>query len=96
MPVTVRVEVPTSDPTPEAAFSVIVLLPFPGAAMVVGKQVAVTPLGSPLTAKAIAALNPFSAAVITLIDVVPPRFMLALLTPGATENAGVRTVRRTG
>jgi hypothetical protein len=63
----------------EAAASVKVLLPLPGAAMLDGEKLAVTPLGTPLTARAMAALNPVPPTVVVVIGTDPPRATLALV-----------------
>jgi len=49
-----------------------VLLPLPGAAMLVGARLAVTPLGSPLTDRAMAELNPLPLVVVKVIFPDPP------------------------
>ena len=56
----------------EAAASLSALLPLPGAATLEGANVAVTPVGAPLTDSAIAELNPFTRAVVKVICVEPP------------------------
>jgi hypothetical protein len=60
--VTVRVETPGAAVEPAA--SVKTLLPLPGAAMLVGAKLAVTPLGAPLTDRVMAELNPDPLAVV--------------------------------
>jgi hypothetical protein len=73
---------------PEAAASVNVLLPLPGAAMLAGVKLAVTPVGSPLTDHATADWNPFSAAVDSLIGVEPPTTTVALVVLGVSMKPG--------
>jgi hypothetical protein len=59
--------------TVEAAVNVSVLVPAPGAAMLVGEKLAVMPVGIPLADKAIAELRPFVTAVVRVtVPVVPP------------------------
>jgi hypothetical protein len=94
VPFTVSVVAP---PTAlEAAFSVSVLLPLPGDAMLAGEKVAVTPFGSPLTDSAIAALNPFTAAVETVIELNPPAVPVALVALGVSVKLGASTVNAIG
>jgi hypothetical protein len=81
---------------PEAAASVSVLLPLPGAAMLAGAKLAVTPLGSPLTDNATAHWNPFSPAVDSLIGVEPPGATVALVALGVSVKLGTTTVRLSG
>jgi len=59
----VQLLVPALDEVPEATFSISVLLPVPGAGMLVGVKVAVTPAESPVNERAIANLNPLTGAV---------------------------------
>jgi hypothetical protein len=89
--VTVRVEVPAAAVEPAA--SVKVLRPLPGAAMLVGAKLAVTPLGAPLTDSVITELNPFAKAVVKVMGVEPPGATLALVTLGVKVKLGVNTVR---
>jgi hypothetical protein len=77
-PVAVTVRVQVRAVVPEATASVKVLVPLPGDAMLVGAKLAVTPVGSPLTDKAIADWNPFPAVVVTVTGVEPPCPTLAL------------------
>lgn len=58
----------------EAAERVRVLLPVPGEAMALGAKVAVTPFGNALSESATADLNPFSAVVDRLMEIVEPVF----------------------
>jgi hypothetical protein len=71
---TVKVETPGAivEPTDR----VMVLCPLPGAAMLVGAKVAVTPLGSPITDSAMAELNPVPATVVRVMGIDPPRARL--------------------
>ena len=73
--------------------SVKVLAPLPGAAMLVGVNVALMPLGNPLIDNATAALNPLPAAVEIVIGVDVPG---ATLGPVALDErvklAGGKTV----
>ncbi len=75
--VTVRVEAPPA--AVEVAESVKVLLPLPGAAMVLGAKLAVTPLGAPLADNLIAELNPPTLVVVKVRDFEPPGATLALV-----------------
>jgi hypothetical protein len=90
VPVTVKVETPAA--VPEAADSFKVLLPLPGAAMLEGAKLAVTPCGSPLTDNATAELNPFSTAVVKAIGIELPGATLALVALGVSVKLGVTTV----
>ena len=73
---------------PTATDNVKVLLPLPGAAMLVGAKVAVSPFGSPLTHNAMAELNPFRPVVVRVILVDPPAEMLALAALEDREKLG--------
>ena len=84
MAVTVRLEVPVA--AVEAADTVNVLVPLPGAAMLVGARLAVTPAGAPLTDNAIAELNPVPFAVVNVIGTEPPGATLAALAPAVRVN----------
>ncbi len=75
VPVTVMVYVPVA--VVEATAILIVELPDPGAAIVAGVKLTVTPAGCPLAVKAIAELNPPVAAVV-IVD--------APLAPCTTET----------
>ena len=75
--VTVKVEVPAA--TVEPATKVRVLLPAPGAAMLTGAKVAVTPAGTPLIVNDTAELNAFTFAVVKAIDADPPGATVALV-----------------
>ena len=88
--ITVRVEVPAA--AVEAADSVKMLLPLPGAAMLVGAKLAVTPIGDPLTDNVIAELNPGPFAVVKVIVPDPPGAILALVAFGDSVKLG-KTVR---
>jgi len=76
--------------------SVIVLLPFPGAAMLVGAKRAVTPESIPLADRATAELKPFVVAAVSVIDVEPPRATLALVALGVSVKLGTTTVTVNG
>jgi hypothetical protein len=56
----------------------MVLCPLPGAAMLVGANVAVTPLGRPDIESATAELNPVPATVVKVTGIDPPRATLSL------------------
>ena len=88
--ITVRVEVPAA--AVEAADSVKMLLPLPGAAMLVGAKLAVTPIGDPLTDNVIAELNPVPFAVVKVIGNDPPGATVALVALGVSVKVP-RTVR---
>ena len=82
---------------PEAAASVNVLAPVPGAAMLGGAKLAVTPLGNPLTDNATCDWNPFNTAVDSLIVVEPPCATVALVALGVSVKlGGGTTVKLTG
>ena len=74
--VTMSVEEPVS--AVAAAASVNVLLPLPGALILVGAKVPVTPVGSPLTDKASAELNPFAVLVVKVTGFELPAGTLTL------------------
>ena len=80
----------------EAAFNVNLLLPLPGAAMPVGARLAVTPFGSPLSESATADLNPVSAAVDTVIGMLPPAVTFAFEAPSVRVKLGTTTVSVNG
>jgi len=93
--VTIRVKEPAA--VPEAAASVSVLLPLPGAAILLGARVAVTPLGRPLTDSATADWNPLSAAVDSLIAVAAPATTVAFVALGVSVKLrGITTAKVTG
>jgi len=92
-PVAVAVRVDTPGVAVEVADNVNVLLPFPGAAMLVGAKLAVTPVGSPLIDKATTALNPFTRVVVNVMGIEPPGATLALVALGVNVKLGVSTVR---
>ena len=75
--VIVTVEAPTT--AVEPAVKVNVLCPEPGAAMLAGAKVDVTPLGSPLIDSAMAELNPVPPAVVTVMAVDAVRATLAVV-----------------
>jgi hypothetical protein len=96
-PVAVTVTLQEPAAVAEAAASVNVLLPLPGAAMLAGAKLAVTPVGSPLTDNTTADWNPFSAAVDSLIGVEPPAVTVALVVLDVSVKlGGIKTVRPTG
>lgn len=68
--VTTREYVPGA--TLDAAESVSLLVPEPGAAKLAGERLAVIPLGNPVTVSATAALNEFTGAVVRLTVVLLP------------------------
>jgi hypothetical protein len=76
-----------------ATLSDIMALPEPGAAIVDGLNVAVTPLGSPLTDIPTAELNPFTATVTKVTFLDPPGAMVALMLLEVRLNPGVSTVK---
>jgi hypothetical protein len=71
-----------------------VLLPFPGAAILVGENAAVTPLGNPLTDNATAALK-FCAAVVSvkLVRLPAARLAVVVFDVNAIAGAGAVTVK---
>jgi hypothetical protein len=88
--VTVRVEMPAN--VVEAAVSVKVSLPLPGAAMLGGAKLAETPAGSPVTDSDIKDLNPVPATVVKVTAIEPPGPTLALVA--LDDNVKLpRTVR---
>ena len=89
--VTVSVDEPVS--AVEAAFSVSVLLPLAGEAMLAGVKLAVTPFGSPLTVSVTAAANPLTVAVVAVMGIVPPRVTVTLVPPSVSVKLGAITVR---
>ena len=72
----------------EASFSVSVLLPLPGDAMLAGAKVAVTPLGRVVTDNPMADLNPFSAVVETVIGPEPFRATVIFAALVSSERVG--------
>jgi hypothetical protein len=69
--------------TLDAAESVSLLVPEPGAAMLVGEKLAVIPVGNPVTVSATAALNEVEAAVVKLTVVLLPAARLIELGDAA-------------
>lgn len=65
-----------------------VLVPLPGARMLGGAKLDVTPAGGPLTDKATADWNPFSAAVDITTAVEAPGTTVALVALGVSVKAG--------
>jgi len=64
--------------------------------MLVGANFAVTPFGNPLTASAIADLNPPVAAVDTVIEIERPSATAALVALGVSVKFGATTVTAIG
>jgi predicted cation transporter len=86
------VEVPAAAVEPAARVNL--LLPLPGAAMLVGVKVAVTPAGTPLMYSATAELNPDAAVVVNVMGVDAPGATVALVALDArVKLAGDKTVR---
>jgi len=81
-PTAPRVRVETPGAAVGATDSVKVLLPLPGAGMLVLVKLAVTPLGSPLTDKYTIELKPVPAVVVIVMGTEPPG---ATLAPAALE-----------
>ena len=78
----------------EAADRVKVLLPLPGALMLTGAKLGVTPLGAPLTENPTDELNPYNTAVVrvTWADLPAPTLALVALGDKVKLGGGV-TVR---
>jgi hypothetical protein len=72
---------------------VSVLLPFPGAAMLVGANFAVAPFGNPVTASVIADLNPLIALAFKVSVVAPPDVTVALAAVAVSAKVGTTTVK---
>lgn len=89
--VTVRVEVAAA--AVDATFSVNVLLPLPGVAILAGAKLPVTPFGSPLTDSVTADLKPLTPAVDTVTGIDPPRATITFVPPSVSVNVGPITVR---
>ena len=70
-------------------------LPFPGEAMLVDANVAVTPVGSPLTDRLTLDLKPLAPLVLTETGVEPPGATLTLVAPRDSVKSGGRTVKLT-
>lgn len=77
----------------EAAFKVRTPLPPPGAAMLAGANVPVTPLGNPLTDIPMADLKPFTAAVEKVSFTELPRITVALTVLKVKVKLGTATVK---
>jgi hypothetical protein len=92
-PVAVTVSVDVFTAAVDAAFNVSELLPPPGDAILVGENVAVTPLGNPLTDKLTADLNPLSTLVDTVTGSDPFRFRDTVVPPSVSVKSGPTTVR---
>ena len=88
--VTVRFEVPTFAAVPRV--SVKVLLPLPGAAMLCGLKLGVTPLGTPDTEIANAAVNPPTACVVRVTVAFPAGCSVTVLALAAKVKLGTFTV----
>jgi len=88
--VTVIVEVPT--PALAAAFTVNVLLPLPGDAIVTGANVPVTFLGNPLTDSATLDANPLLPAIDKVSGNDPPRDSTRVVPLTVSANVGPITV----
>lgn len=74
-----------------AVATVSVLLPFPGAAILAGANIAVAPFGRPLTARVIADLNPFVALVFNVNVVDLPLVTVAFARFAASAKVGITT-----
>lgn len=82
---------------PVVSVSVSVLLPLPGAAMLVGENAAVTLFGRPVTDSATAELNPLLVAVVSVILAGLPTTTLALVGLGVSVKLlGATIVRLSG
>ena len=89
--VTVTVDVLTA--ALPATFNVSTLVPLPGVAMLAGENIAVTPVGNPLIESVMTDLNPFTAAVVTLIGSDPPRATVTCAPESDSVKSGPMTVR---
>lgn len=90
VPVTVNTVVPAA--VPEAAVSVIVLLPFPGDAMLAGENTAVTPFGNPVIVSATAAPKPLCPAVARVRLAADPAFTVLDVALGVSVKLAVTIV----
>ena len=81
---------------PVASVRVNVLLPLPGAAMLVGEKPAVTLFGRPLTDSVTAELNPLMVAVVSVILAGALTATLALVALDVSVKLGTTTVRLRG
>jgi hypothetical protein len=89
------VEVPAA--AVEPATKVRALLPAPGAAILPGAKVAVTPVGTPLMENATAELNAFTFAVVKVMGADPPGATVALVALDDSVKLAVDcTVRLNG
>jgi hypothetical protein len=88
---TVRLKLPTA--LFDAAFSVNVLRPPPGEAILTGAKLPVTPLGTPLTDSPTPDLNPLIAVVVNVIGIAPPRARITLALPSVRVKLGTTTVK---
>lgn len=91
--VTVRAYVPGA--VEEAAASVNLLLPLPGATRLEVAKVAATPVGAPDTESTTAELKPFEIAVDSVTGTEPPGATLGLAELAVNVKFGVNTVRFT-
>ena len=89
--VTVRFTVPLV--AVDAALRVRVLRPLPGAAMLAGAKLAVTPFGRPLTDNVMGAANLLTADVVTVRDIDPPRATTTFVPASVSVQLGLITVR---
>ncbi len=74
------------------AAKVSVLVPAPGAAILAGAKLAVTPDGSPAAESVTAELNPPDGVTVRLAGAVPPRAMLTVDGAAASARVGVGAV----
>jgi hypothetical protein len=79
----------------DAAFSVSVLVPFPGGAIDAGANVPVTFFGSPLTVRLTADENPLLPRVESVTGVEPPRASTIDVLLKVSVTLGLMTVRVT-
>jgi hypothetical protein len=87
----VRAETPAA--AAELTASVKVLFPLPGAAMLVGLRLAVTPLGSPLMERYTVDLNPVPAVVVKVMGTEPPGAKLVLEALAVSVKLGFATAK---
>lgn len=74
------------------AVSVRLLVPLPGAAIVLVENAAVTPSGKPLAERATLALKPFTKEVVRVTELVPLGAMLVVAGLAVSVKLGVKTV----
>jgi len=89
VPVTARTDVPAAAPEGTDTVKVLMLLP---AGMLAGEKLAVTPVGSPLTDRATAELNPFKLETVRMNDVELPILTLAPMGFGISVKLWAETV----